>query len=52
MAATINFAVAKLVKVNKQPIQLTAGTRYRAESPDNGPDGFDARAAITFLFPK
>lgn len=48
----INFTVAKLVKVNKQPIQLTAGIRYWAESPDNGPDGFGARLAITFLFPK
>ncbi|CAN7721575.1 transporter [Phyllobacterium sp. LjRoot231] len=48
----INFTVAKLVKVNKQPIQLTAGVRYWAESPDNGPDGFGARLVITFLFPK
>jgi hypothetical protein len=48
----INFTVAKLVKVNKQPIQLTAGIRYWAESPDNGPDGFGARLAVTFLFPK
>jgi hypothetical protein len=48
----INFTVAKLVKVNKQPIQLTAGVRYWAESPSNGPDGFGARLAVTFLFPK
>ena len=48
----INFTVAKLVKVNKQPIQLMAGVRYWAQSPDNGPDGFGARLAVTFLFPK
>ncbi len=48
----INFVVSKLVKVNKQPIQLSAGVRYWADSPDNGPDGFGARLAITFLFPK
>ncbi|MBZ9654426.1 transporter [Phyllobacterium lublinensis] len=48
----INFTVAKLVKIDKQPISLTAGVRYWAESPDNGPDGFGARLAITFLFPK
>ena len=48
----INFTVAKLVKLDKQPIQLTAGIRYWAESPDNGPDGFGGRLAITFLFPK
>ena len=48
----INFTVAKLMKVNKQPIQLTAGVCYWATSPDNGPDGFGARLAVTFLFPK
>ena len=48
----INFTVAKLVKINKQPVSLTAGVRYWAESPVNGPDGFGARLAITFLFPK
>ncbi|CAN7326886.1 transporter [Phyllobacterium sp. LjRoot231] len=48
----INFTIAKLVKVNKQPIQLQAGVRYWAESPSNGPDGFGARLALTFLFPK
>jgi hypothetical protein len=48
----INFQVAKLVVIDKQPISLTAGLRYWAESPDNGPDGFGFRTAITFLFPK
>ncbi len=48
----INFTVAKLVKVNEQPIQFTAGVRYWAESPSSGPDGFGARLAVTFLFPK
>lgn len=48
----LNFTVAKLVKIDKQPISLTAGVRYWAESPDNGPDGFGARLAVTFLFPK
>ncbi len=48
----INVSIAKLVKVNKQPIQLQAGLRYWAESPSNGPDGFGARLAVTFLFPK
>lgn len=48
----VNFTVAKLVAVNKQPISLFAGVRYWAESPSSGPDGFGARAGITFLFPK
>jgi hypothetical protein len=44
-----NFVVSKLVKVNKQPIQLATGVRYWADSPDNGPDGFGARLAVTFF---
>jgi hypothetical protein len=48
----INFTVAKLVKVHEQPISLTAGVRYWAESPDSGPDGFGFRGVVTFLFPK
>jgi hypothetical protein len=48
----INFTVAKLVKLDKQPISLFAGLRYWAESPDAEPDGFGARAGITLLFPK
>jgi hypothetical protein len=48
----LNLTVAKLVVIEKQPISLTAGVRYWAESPDNGPDGFGFRTGITFLFPK
>ncbi|PVB63245.1 hypothetical protein DCO57_04835 [Labrenzia sp. 011] len=48
----INAMVSKLVTVDKQPISLQAGVRYYAASADNGPDGFGARAAVTFLFPK
>ena len=33
----INFTVGKLLKIDKQPISLTAGVRYWAESPDSGP---------------
>lgn len=48
----INAMVSKLVKIDKQPISLQAGVRYYAASSDNGPDGFGARASVTFLFPK
>ena len=48
----INFTVAKLVKFDKQPVSLTAGVRYWAESPDSGPDGLGFRGVVTFLFPK
>ncbi|TIL56804.1 MAG: transporter [Mesorhizobium sp.] len=48
----INFQIAKLVVVDKQPISLFAGVRYWAESPDSGPDGWGFRTGITLLFPK
>ena len=51
-AVPINLTVAKLVKINQQPISLTAGLRYWATAPDNGPDGLGIRIVVTFLFPK
>jgi len=48
----INFSVAKLITVEKQPISLSAGIRYWAAAPENGPEGFGFRMAVTFLFPK
>ena len=48
----INFLVTKLIRVDKQPVQLGAGVRYWAASPDSGPDGFGVRAVVTLLFPK
>ncbi len=49
----INASVAKLVRFGKQPVSLTAGVRYWAESPeDAGPTGWGGRLGMTFLFPK
>lgn len=48
----INVTVSKLVTVNRQPISLTAGLRYGATTPRNGPEGLSARLGLTFLFPK
>lgn len=48
----INFQVSKLIVIDRQPISLSAGVRYWAESPDRGPDGFGFRTGITFLFPR
>lgn len=48
----INFQVAKLLVIEKQPVSLFAGLRYWAASPDSGPDGIGVRAGITLLFPK
>jgi hypothetical protein len=47
-----NAMVAQMVKVGGQPLQLGAGVRYWAESPDYGPDGWGARLMVTLLFPK
>jgi hypothetical protein len=51
-AVPINVTVSKLVTIDKQHISLTAGVRYWAAAPDNGPDGLGFRVAMTFLFPK
>jgi hypothetical protein len=48
----INFGVYQLLKIGKLPVQLGAGARYWAASPDHGPEGWGARAQLTFLFPK
>lgn len=48
----VNFTVSKIVKLDKLPVSLTAGVRYWADSPDNGPDGWGFRTGITLLFPK
>jgi hypothetical protein len=48
----INLTVNQLLKVGKLPIQIGVGTRYWAESSDNGPEGWGWRMQLTFLFPK
>ena len=49
----INFQVAKIVKFDKLPVQLFAGIRYWATSPDDvGPTGWGARWGLTVLLPK
>lgn len=48
----INLTVTQMLKVGQQPINLQAGVRYWAESPDAGPEGWGYRLALTFLFPK
>jgi hypothetical protein len=49
----INAQVAKIVKFGKLPVQLFAGIRYWAASPDDaGPTGWGARWGLTVLLPK
>ncbi|MDQ3563443.1 MAG: transporter [Pseudomonadota bacterium] len=49
--APLNLQVSQLLKLGKQPIQLTLGGRYYAEKPEGGPD-WGLRFVVTFLFPK
>lgn len=48
----IDLTLSKLVKFGKQPVNLTAGVRYWAETPAGGPDRWGARVGLTFVFPK
>ena len=48
----INAIVSKTTHVGHQPIQFGAGLRYWLDAPEAGPDGWGARAVVTFLFPK
>jgi len=52
-AVPINFMVSKLVKVGTQLISVQGGVRYWAVTDDdNSPEGWGARFALTFIFPK
>jgi len=52
LSLPINLTVAKLTDIGGQRVQVQVGLRYWAESPDNGPDGFGGRLAVTLLFPR
>ncbi len=47
----LNFVVTKLTKIGNQPISIGGGVRYWADAPDSGPEGWGARAVVTYLFP-
>ena len=47
----INAFVSQIVRFGKLPVQFSAGPRYYAESPPDGPQ-WGARFVVTFLFPK
>ena len=44
--------VSKVTTIGEQPVSLSAGVRYWAESPDAGPKDLGFRLVATFLFPK
>ena len=47
----INGGVQQLVRIAEQRVQLQGGVRYWVDTPETGPDGWGARAVVTFLFP-
>jgi len=47
----LGLQMGQVIKVGKQPINLSLGGYYNVEKPDNGAD-WTLRAQITFLFPK
>jgi hypothetical protein len=48
----INAVVTKVTRIGTQPVSFGVALRYWAESPENGPEGFGARAIFTLVFPK
>lgn len=48
----INFSVSQLLKFGNQPLQVGAGVRYWAATPDTGPEGWGIRLQLTLLYPK
>lgn len=48
----MNLQVSKVTKIGNQLISYGAGATYWAESAEAGPQGWGARAIITFIFPK
>ena len=48
----IGAFAAKVFSVGRQTMQVQAGPRYYAASPDSGPEGWGARFSFVLLFPK
>jgi hypothetical protein len=48
----VNAQLSKLVITNGMPISYMVGARYNVTSIPSGPQGWGARAAITFVFSK
>ncbi len=48
----VNFTVSQLLKLGGQPLSVSAGARYWAESAAGGPEGWGLRLGITLLFRK
>lgn len=47
----VNFQIQKLTMFGDQPVSITAGVKYWAESPESGPHDFGGRFALSFILP-
>lgn len=48
----VGLFAAQVFKAGGQTMQVQAGPRYYAESPESGPEGWGARFSFVLLFPK
>ncbi|MFV0358907.1 transporter [Tropicimonas sp.] len=48
----INLMAGKVFSIGNQSMQFRAGARYWADAPEYGPEGWGARAELTFIFPR
>ena len=48
----VNAVISKLVFIGKMPVSFEMGARYNVSSVPGGPQGWGARAGVTFVFPK
>ena len=48
----VNVSVSQLLRVGNQLVSVGGGLRYWVTAPDNGPDGWGFRLAVTLLYPK
>lgn len=46
------MTVSQIITAGGKPVQLAGGVPYWADSPRDGPDGWGARLAVTYFFPK
>lgn len=48
----VNLFLSQILPVGGQLIQIGVGARYWIDGPSGGPEGFGARAQLTFLYPR
>jgi len=51
-APVVNLFLSQILPVGGQLIQIGVGARYWIDGPSGGPEGFGARAQLTFLYPR